>query len=160
MTVEIERRYWMTELPEGLDSAQWCFIRQGYLSIDQNSEVRIRACDGNFTLTVKTGSGLVRQEVEITLSMEDFERLWPLTEGRRLEKRRTEFRRDGTLFHIDQYLQPLDFLLAEVEFSSEAHAEAFNPPDFLGREITEFKSMRDFPDLVASVKAIRSGNKC
>ena len=44
--------------------------------------------EGRCALTVKGGSGLSRTEEEIAIDAERFARLWPLTEGRRVEKTR------------------------------------------------------------------------
>ena len=48
----------------------------------------VRRKGDRLLLTAKRGSGLSREEAEIELDREPFERLWPLTEGRRLHKRR------------------------------------------------------------------------
>ena len=48
--------------------------------------MRLRRRDGESVLTVKRGSGRTRTEEEIELEPEQFDALWPLTEGRRVEK--------------------------------------------------------------------------
>ena len=50
------------------------------------SEVRLRRRDGERVLTVKRGSGRTRTEEEIELEPEQFDALWPLTEGRRVRR--------------------------------------------------------------------------
>jgi len=87
--VEIERKFLVRESPGDLASHPAERIEQGYLALDADrAEVRVRRRAGRATLTVKQGTGLVRLEEEISIGRARFERLWPLTEGRRVEKRR------------------------------------------------------------------------
>ena len=107
----------------------------------------MRRRDEDAFLTVKRGHGLVRDEVELPLEPDAFEQLWPLTEGRRVEKRRHELPgEDGLTIELDVYRGDLDGLaVAEVEFADEAGAEAFTPPAWMGREVTDdarFKNHR------------------
>jgi CYTH domain-containing protein len=90
-------------------------------------------------LTVKAGGGRVRVEEEIEIDADRFERLWPLTEGRRIEKTRYEIdAADGLVIELDVYTGALDGLVtAEVEFDSEEAADAFEPPGWLGEDVTE-----------------------
>ena len=103
------------------------------------TEVRVRRRDANAWLTVKSGGGRARVEEEIEIDGERFERLWPLTEGRRIEKTRYEIPvGDDLVIELDVYAGDLDGLvIAEVEFDSEEAAEAFAAPDWLGPDVTE-----------------------
>lgn len=137
--VEIERKFLVLRLPD-LSLARRADIAQGYLT--QNSdlvELRLRAADDRRILTLKSGSGMTRKEREIALSPEQFDILWPETEGRRLEKERWTGPLPGGLrYELDifrGFLAPLR--VVEVEFDSLAAAEAFCPPDWFGREVTE-----------------------
>ena len=67
-----------------------------------------------------------------------FAALWPLTEGRRLDKTRHLFPLgDGLTAELDVYEGAhAGLLVAEVEFASAGASEAFAPPDWLGREVT------------------------
>jgi CYTH domain-containing protein len=98
-------------------------------------------------LTVKSGGSLARVEEEVALDDGAFDRLWPLTEGRRVEKVRYLVPAEmGLIIELDIYDGDLDGLMvAEVEFDSEADAEAFTPPGWFGREVTSdarFKNQR------------------
>ena len=99
----------------------------------------MRRRDDSATLTVKSGRGRVRVEEELEIEADRFERLWPLTEGRRIEKRRYEIPAgDGLTIELDVYAGDLDGLVtAEVEFGSEDAAEAFAAPDWLGPDVTD-----------------------
>ncbi len=102
-------------------------------------EIRLREVGDRQVLTVKRGHGEVRDEVEVEISPEQFEALWPLTDGQRLSKRRRRVPLDeGDLVaEVDTYEEGLEGLVvAEVEFGSESEADAFEPPPWLGAEIT------------------------
>jgi len=77
-------------------------------------------------------------EEEIPIEPERFDALWPLTEGRRVEKVRHLVALEGGLTaEVDVYAGPLDGLLtAEIEFPSETAARTFSPPPWLGEEVT------------------------
>src|SRR5947207_2970554 len=84
---------------------------------------------------IQTGAGLRRGELEIDLSRDQFDALWPVTETRRLEKARFELRHEGHVIELDIYRGKLAGLqVAEVEFESEEESAAFTPPAWFGRE--------------------------
>lgn len=134
--MEVERKFLVTDPPdlEGTDSNE---IEQGYLAIGADGEVRLRRKGDQLFLTAKRGEGLSRQEAEIELDRERFDELWPLTDGRRLHKRRHVIPHDGLKIEVDVYEGELDGLVvAEIEFASEDAAREFDPPGWLGEEVT------------------------
>jgi CYTH domain-containing protein len=135
---EIERKFVLeggSELTRGIVGVP---IRQGYLAAGEAVEVRLRAKGDRHFLTVKSGSGLVREEREVELGPEQFEALWPATEDRRIEKTRYEIGVGELVVELDIYHGVLDGLCtAELEFASEEEARSFEPPGWLGREVTE-----------------------
>jgi adenylate cyclase len=135
---EVERKFLLTGLP-ALDWEREDALRQGYVALDGPTEVRLRFEDRGPVLTVKRGSGLVRVEEEVVVGGEQAERLWALTEGRRIEKvRRRASLGDGVVVEVDEYAGDLaGLLVAEVEFPDREAAEAFAPPAWLGAEVTE-----------------------
>ena len=138
--IEIERKFLVAERPSDLEGWPSTAIEQGYLTVDQEGpEVRVRRRGGQAYLTVKSGGGRVRVEEEIEIEPDRFERLWPLTEGLRIEKTRYEIQADGGLvIELDVYAGDLEGLVvAEVEFDSEEAADAFAAPDWLGPDVTE-----------------------
>ena len=138
-STEIERRFLVPEAPPRPERYPHEAIRQGYLALDPNgTEVRIRQKGTQFFQTVKRGSGLQRLEIEFLLTRLQFEALWPLTEGRRIDKTRYAIAFEGHLIELDVYAGTLaGLLIAEVEFASVEAATAFAPPSWLGREVTD-----------------------
>jgi adenylate cyclase len=144
MAQEIERKLLVDELPSDLEGPAWAARRleQGYLAITDEAEIRIRRAGDDAWLTVKSSPGLSRVEEELMLEAGAFERLWPLTEGRRLVKvRHTREDAPGVVFELDVYEGGLAGLVTlEVEFASEAAARAWTPPPWAGREVTGDKA--------------------
>jgi adenylate cyclase len=137
---EIERKFLVSELPGDLERHRSAAIRQGYVAIEPDgTEVRVRQRGERAELTVKRGAGRTRAEYELELDAGAFARLWPLTEGRRIEKTRYALPLDGGLtVELDVFTGELSGLAtAEVEFASEADADAFGAPTWLGREVTD-----------------------
>ena len=136
--MEVERKYLLAAPPEGLDTHESGRLEQGYLALDPaGAEVRVRRKGAKHMLTVKTGAGLARGEEEVALDAADFDRLWPLTEGRRVEKERFRLGGGGNGVELDVYRGALDGLVvAEIEFDSDKESEEFDPPAWLGREVT------------------------
>jgi CYTH domain-containing protein len=136
---EVERKFVLAAAPDGLREHPKKALAQGYLAIDPaGSEVRVRRKDDETLMTVKIGTGLVRGEEEFEIDGDRFERLWAMTDGRRVSKTRYFVPlENGLTAEIDLYDGALEGLVtAEVEFPSEAAARAFAPPAWLGEEVT------------------------
>ncbi len=138
MSLEIERKFTLAKPPAWLADHPALGIEQGYLAVSEEAEVRLRRIGKDYLLTVKRGSGEVRQEAEVRLTPSQFEALWPLTASRRLCKRRHRVPLDGGLFaEVDVYAGDLaGLVVAEVEFRSEDDSGAFHPPEWMGQEVT------------------------
>jgi len=137
--VEIERKFLVEQLPNGLESFPSREIEQGYLAITDDVEVRVRRYGQESFVTVKSSGDESRVEEEIEIDGRRFDSLWPLTEGRRVEKRRYRIPAgDGLTIELDVYHGRLTGLVtAEVEFGSRADADGFAPPAWLSREVTD-----------------------
>jgi adenylate cyclase len=136
--VEIERKFLVERLPDGLDAHPSGDIEQGYLAITDDVEVRVRRYGDRSFLTVKSSGSESRVEEEIEIDAHRFDALWPLTEGRRVQKRRYRIPVGNLTLELDVYHGRLDgLLIAEVEFDSLAEATAFVPPGWLEREVTD-----------------------
>ena len=136
---EIERKFLVAALPEQLESFSHVEISQGYLAIDKDgTEVRLRLKGTRCFQTVKSGGGLSRQEYEVELTQDQFDGLWPATEGRRVEKTRYEIPEGALTIELDVYKGQLAGLMtAEVEFSSESESRGYSPPAWMGDDVTD-----------------------
>ena len=91
----------------------------------------------SFALTFKRGIGSVREEREVELTAEQFAALWPATEGKRLVKTRYQIPFGDRVVEIDVYHDRHEGLVvAEVEFDTEEAAKDFQPPAWLGDDVT------------------------
>lgn len=134
---EIERKFLVKYLPANFDANYYDVICQYYLSVLRNEEIRIRKINKNYILTVKTGEGLVRNEFEVLISEEAFNRL-AANHISAIFKQRHYVQLDKNLVaEIDIYLSHQDGLqIVEVEFSDEIQAVNFTIPSWFGEEVT------------------------
>jgi len=135
--MERERKFLVDRLPDDLGPA--VAIRQGYLALERNVQVRVRRAGTLCTLTVKGGRGRDRTEVETAITAEQFDDLWPLTDGRRIEKARHRVPLgDGRTAEVDLFAGGHEGLqLVEVEFPDDADPDAFVPPPWFGPDVTD-----------------------
>lgn len=139
MTTEIERKFLVHELPPNLHKYASKKITQGYLAITEDgAEIRLRKWENAHFQTFKSGQGLTRHEVETELTKNQFDMFWPLTEGKRVEKRRYDIPYGDWIIELDIYEGSLEGLVtAEVEVKSQEDAEAFTPPEWMDQEVTQ-----------------------
>lgn len=141
---EIERKFLLDGPPAVLEDHAPTRIDQGYLTVTDATEVRVRARGDDRVLTVKGGRGLVRREVTIDLTATQFDELWELTAGCRISKRRWVVAHDGAELEIDVFDGALaGLVIAEVEFASRAASAAFAPPEWFGAEVTDDERYRN-----------------
>jgi len=138
MALEIERKFLVHTFPESsLIHAIKADIQQGYLILEGNRELRVRRKGSQYFLTEKKGSGLCREENEISINEKLFKFLWPMTVGMQVEKVRYTFMMNAYQFELDVYggdLLPL--MTLEVEFESIEQATTFIAPDFVSLDVT------------------------
>jgi adenylate cyclase len=139
MGTEIERKFRVDRLPTSFENLPGSPIRQGYLIAKADGgELRIRQKEARFFQTIKIGEGLSRTEIEIELSPDQFQQLWPHTQGRRLSKNRYTLPVGDHIAELDRFEGHLaGLVLVEVEFSSIEAGRRFTPPDWFGAEVTE-----------------------
>ncbi|HET7230112.1 MAG TPA: CHAD domain-containing protein [Longimicrobium sp.] len=133
---EIERKYLLKRMP----AIRHLPVRiqeldQGYLPGERLAE-RIRRVreDGetHYYRTVKLGRGISRTEVEEETSAHVFRKMWPLTRGKRVRKRRYRVDDGGFTWEIDRF-RDRRLVLCEVELPS---ADVDPPlPRWLQREM-------------------------
>lgn len=139
--MEIEKKYLVKELPAQLEAFPHKTLTQSYIS--REPVIRLRKIEqghkADYVLTVK-GKGLsVRQEFELPLTEEEYERLLPKTEGRVLSKVRYQIPLEqGYTAELDQFQGELAGLtLVEVEFPTEEAMAAFTAPDWFGEDVSQ-----------------------
>ena len=113
-------------------------IAQGYLNTDPERTVRIRISDEKAFLTIKgkgNESGTTRFEWEKEIAFAEAQSLLILCEKGVIEKTRFEIPAGKHLFEVDEfYGENEGLIVAEIELSDEN--EAFEKPDWLGKEVT------------------------
>lgn len=138
---EVERKFLLRRLPPVGSRAQALEIEQGYLPGERLIERLRRVRSGEeveLVRTLKGGAGLLRLEIEEPVAPELFERLWPLTEGRRVHKRRYRIADGELTWEVDEFLDR-DLVLAEVELDGrprDVTLPAWLEPH-VDREVTE-----------------------
>ena len=134
--MEIERKFLVETLPEGLEQYPKTHIQQAYLSTDP--VVRVRRMDEEYVLTCK-GSGLLsREEREMPLTAEAFGRLLAKADGTVITKDRWRIPCGPYTIELDVFEPPFaPLVMAEVEFPTEEAAMAFQPPAWFGRVVTQ-----------------------
>lgn len=138
--VEIERKYLLRGLPAGMPAASVAEVEQGWLPGERLAErLRRTVRDGreSWVRAVKGGRGVARLELEEETTRELFDYLWPLTEGRRVRKRRHYVPAGSLTWEIDEFVDR-ELVLAEVELPDERTPVPI--PDWLApalvREVT------------------------
>jgi adenylate cyclase len=137
MAPEIKRRFLVKELPDWLPRCPARRIEQGYLVAAEDFEVQLCRSEKKRLLTVKRCIGDVRDELELPISEVQEEVMWALTGSLRLTKTRHVVELDEHCVGVDEFDGPLGGLVvAEVGFDSEAESRRFEPPSWLGEEVT------------------------
>lgn len=138
IATEVERKFLVEEPPAELTGSPGIPIRQGYLAVTGDTEIRLRQAGEQYFLTIKRGRGESRSETEAGIERATFDQLWPETEARRIEKfRRTLELEHGLVAEVDSYEGDLlGTSVVEVEFDSVSDSASFWPPAWFGRELT------------------------
>lgn len=137
MAKEIERKFLVTGNSwRGLVSAK--YYCQGYLSTIKERTVRVRSCDNEAWLTIKsTTQGITRTEFEYPIPPEEARYMIKhLAEQPIIEKYRYRIPLNGVVWEIDEFLGVNQGLIvAEVELS---HAqEEIILPEWIGEEVSD-----------------------
>lgn len=122
--VEIERKYLLKAFPNEAKKAPFDAIEQGYIPGERLLERirRVRGPDGErFYRTMKFGSGMVRTEIEEEMTADLFKKLWPLTRGKRVIKRRYSVQNGEDTWVFDVF-RGRKLVLCEIEIDSEHRA--------------------------------------
>nr|MBQ8252161.1 CYTH domain-containing protein [Lachnospiraceae bacterium] len=147
--MEIERKFTIKELPENLDSYPHVEITQAYLCTEP--VMRIRKQDEEYIFTYKGKGLMVREEYNLPLTAEAFQKLLPKAEGHVISKTRYQIplrqcyscdhalsdKEADLIAELDLFKSPTDLIMAEVEFPDEESAHAFTPPAWFDQDVTD-----------------------
>ncbi len=138
MSLEIERKFLVigdSYKAQAYDASRIC---QGYICSGGGRTVRVRIRGEKGYLTIKGPAGpagLARYEFETEVPLADAEQLMRLCEPGLIDKTRYLVRCGTHIFEVDEFYGDNEGLvMAEVELGAED--EAYERPDFLGREVT------------------------
>lgn len=139
--VEIERKFLLSALPAIARRSPSAAIDQGYLpgvAIEERVRRTVNGDQKQFHRTVKMGAGLERTEIEEELAEEEFQKLWRMTRGRRVHKRRYYVMEGEITWEIDRFRDPA-IVVAEVELASASGDVPFPSwlQSVLVREVTD-----------------------
>jgi adenylate cyclase len=136
MGVEIERKFLLAS-DAWRGQGQPTLMRQGYLCTDPVRTVRVRIEGERALITIKSKStGATRGEWEYGIPVPDAaELLERLCEQPLVEKVRHRIDHAGHTWEVDEFLgENAGLVVAEIELGAED--EAFEKPDWIGREVT------------------------
>lgn len=133
---EVERKFLVKEIPDGLEQYSSHKIEQGYLCTEP--VVRIRRQDDSFYLTYKSKGLLSRAEYNLPLTEDAYYHLKEKADGVMIEKTRYVIPiENGLKIELDLFCGVYEGLvLAEVEFPDEETAKAYSAPAWFGEEVT------------------------
>lgn len=147
--LEIERKFLVDieSLPPQMDAPhKQYYIEQTYISIEP--EVRIRRINGNsyyFALKLpRDETGLSRAEIDFIIDERAYNELVQMAIGTTILKTRYQFYEGDTYVYLDVYDGELEGLaVVEVQFESEQQANAFQPPEWFGPDVTSDKRYKN-----------------
>lgn len=138
--MEIERKFLVQSLPEGLENCRVLHMRQAYISTSPVIRVREVLSDGKeeYVLTVKGPGMIMREEHELFMSRSRFEALLLKRDGRVIEKDRYLVPlADGHTAEMDVFHGDLAGLrTVEVEFQDAEDMKRFTPPAWFGADVS------------------------
>lgn len=144
MSLEVERKFLIHQLPPEILRIKPEYIKQGYLTRSEEREVRIRKKGHRHFLTVKDRGNMSRREYETPLKKNSFLTLWPATRGARIEKERRLVPYGELFLEIDIYQGALSGLITgEVEFPHISRAADFTVPDYFKEELTYNEKLKN-----------------
>ena len=146
--MEIEKKYRVKYLPEGLEQYEKKEIEQGYLA--SSPIVRIRKSNNDYILTYKSKFGIdesksngakVCNEVELPLTESAYEHLKEKVDNRLVRKSRYIIPLDqGYKAELDIFYDHLEGLtIVEVEFPDMESIETFQAPEWFGEDVSKDK---------------------
>ncbi len=142
---EIERKWLLNKdkIPYNLrgDNVKVYDIKQTYLCFDPEMRVRDYNNGESYEYTMKTNmtkDGLIRDEVNIDITKEQYDNLIIKQEGNTIHKTRYQFYDGGQLIAIDIFHDDLDGLAyMEIEFSTKKESDNYKDPKWVIKDVTD-----------------------
>lgn len=137
MPQEIERKFLLKNNDWKKEISCSTEIRQGYLSLDNERNVRVRTRGKKGILTIKGKTeNISRKEFEYEIPQLEAEELLDLCHRPLIEKIRHEIVIGNHTWEIDEFLGENEGLIvAEIEL--EAEKQLFEKPNWLGKEVSD-----------------------
>jgi len=137
MALEIERKFLIKTIPMDIDQFSHCDITQWYLTDPTTGKsIRVRHIGDAYKVTRKKWNGLIRDEVEIDITKQEFDQLRFQVDNHFIEKTRYEIPYNGVIIELDIYKNLHGLKTAEIEFTSKRDAKKFIPAEWFGEELT------------------------
>lgn len=138
--MEIERKFLIDRFPD-LPLIYKAKQYQGYISINPVVRIRQEVSEYNekFVLCFKGQGTLAREEIEIDINKETFNKLKDLLNKPLIEKDYRVYSLDNHRLECSLVDKGMDsqFMYAEIEFSTIDEAVSYTVPEFLSNEVTE-----------------------
>ena len=163
--MEIERKWMVAGWPRELELLSRFEMEQGYVSVKPTVRIRREAETGGEThliLCFKGEGTLSREEIETEIDADLFDRLARLIGQPLIAKTQRRYGLPGGLVlevnRVDEGL-PTEFWYAEVEFSTEAEALAWQPEGDLAAYLSDEVTGKPGQSMGAYWKRTRLGHK-
>ena len=142
---EIERKWLIKEedIPYNLkgDNVEVYDIKQTYLCFDPEMRVRDYNNGESYEYTMKTNlteDGLIRDEVNMDITKEQYDNLIKKKEGNTIHKTRYQFYDKGEIIAIDIFHGDLDGLAyMEIEFKTKEESDNYKDPKWVIKDVTD-----------------------
>ncbi len=141
---EIERKWLINkdDVPNNLnDSNMQIFeIKQTYICFDPEMRVRDYNNGQSYEFTMKNNmsiDGLIRDEINIDITKEQYDNLVKKQEGATIYKTRYQFYDNEQIIAIDIFHENLDGLAyMEIEFKTEEESRNYKEPQWVIKDVT------------------------
>ena len=141
---EIERKWLIRkeDVPYDLNASnvQKAEIKQTYICFDPEIRVRNYNNGESYELTIKnnmSNDGLIRDEVNIDITKEQYDNLVKKQEGITINKTRYQLYVDGQIIAIDIFHNELNGLAyMEIEFKTEEESNNYKQPQWVIKDVT------------------------
>ncbi len=147
MGMEIERKFLIkdtADIPFDLSAYPHKTIEQGYICT--SPVIRVRRADDKYILTIKGSGMMAREEHELPLTPESYDKLRDKADGIIIAKSRYLIPLSDVTDDPDYSALTLELdifgglhqglIIAEIEFPSEELANSFVPPAWLSNDVT------------------------